>query len=216
MATEIEIKLAFEKGSSEPQIKSFETVLKSFGSDYFFSKKDLENVYFDTAELLLNKNKVALRIRRKLTAQGQAHFIQTLKTAGKSEDGLSLRGEWEWALAQDELDLDKLVTCEGWPAKVNGRSLQRAFETNFTRFACELTWGKSLIELVLDWGNILSNGKSERIHEIELELKQGETADLLALSQYLQEALPVRPLDISKAERGFNLFRAGQGKTEIE
>ena len=208
MATEIEMKLSFTEAQSEPCLDALAEVLAGEDLNVGFTESRLENAYFDTPDFALNAHKIALRIRRKAYEESQVQYIQTLKTAGRSEHGLSRRGEWEWTLAEPSLDLEKLTACEAWPEQFNGDSLVNIFETNFTRYACLLTWGKSLIELVLDWGDIVSNGITEPLHEIELELKRGETKDLLALSEKLMQALPVRPLDLSKAERGFNLFRA--------
>ena len=208
MATEIEMKLSFTDAQSGPCLDALAEVLAGEALNVAFKESRLENAYFDTPDFKLNAHKIALRIRRKASEQAQVQYIQTLKTAGRSENGLSQRGEWEWTLNQPSLDLMQLKACEAWPEKLNGDSLVKIFETNFTRYTCLLTWGKSLIELVLDWGEIVSNNTTEPLHEIELELKQGETKDLLALAEKLMQALPVRPLDLSKAERGFNLFRA--------
>ena len=208
MATEIEMKLSFTEAQSEPCLDALAEVLAGESLNVTFKESRLENAYFDTPDFALNAHKIALRIRRKTSEQDRVQYIQTLKTAGRSENGLSQRGEWEWTLSQPGLDLMQLQACDAWPEQLSGDSLVKIFETNFTRYACLLTWGKSLIELVLDWGEIVSNGATEPLHEIELELKQGETKDLLALSERLMQVLPVRPLDLSKAERGFNLFRA--------
>lgn len=208
MATEIEIKLAFEKGFNEPQIKALESVLKRLACDYLISKKELENAYFDTPEFLLNKHKVALRIRKKMNDHGSAMFIQTFKTAGYSVNGLSQRGEWEWVLPENSLNLDELQQCEAWPKEISLDSLVAVFETNFTRYLANINWGESTVELALDWGHIISGGKQEKIHEIELELKRGNQDDLKSLSEQLKKYLPLFASDTSKAERGFKLFKS--------
>jgi inorganic triphosphatase YgiF len=211
VATEIEIKLAFTEPSNEPALDALQEVLGQSGFDPAFTpsfkESRLENAYFDTPDFQLHAAKVALRIRRKVSARNEVQYIQTLKTAGSSQNGLSRRGEWEWALAGPQLDLQNLEACEGWPENIAVDRLQKIFETNFTRFACDVRWGESVIELVLDWGNIVSNNKTEALHEIELELKQGSATDLRGFSDQLLQMLPVKPFDISKAERGFSLFK---------
>ena len=207
MATEIEIKLAFKKGFSEPQINNLEVVLKSLGCDYVISKKTLENTYFNTPDFLLNKHKVALRIREKTNEQGKNVFVQTFKTAGHSVNGLSQRGEWEWVLPENSLNLDELQQCDAWPKVIGLDSLVAVFETSFTRYLANINWGDSTVELVLDWGHIISGGKQEKIHEIELELKSGNQDDLKSLSDQLKKYLPLLASDTSKAERGFKLFK---------
>lgn len=207
MATEIELKLTFPEGGKDSQLETVKNVLQGLGVEPEFSVQRLENAYYDTADFKLNQRRVALRIRKKSKADGQVLYIQTLKTAGQSHAGLSQRGEWEWQLSELALDLAELSECDAWPAELLEQNPVKIFETNFTRYACLLNWGGSRIELVLDWGEIVSNNKTQPLHEIELELKAGDTHDLLELSEKLMQALPVRPLDISKAERGFNLFK---------
>jgi inorganic triphosphatase YgiF len=207
VATEIEMKLAFTGDYTEPGLPQLRDVLRQEGVDPLFKEARLENAYFDTPDFQLHAAKVALRIRKKWLAADEVRFIQTLKTAGTSQNGLSQRGEWEWLLSTPDLDLPALRGCAAWPDSIKVDALQNIFETNFTRFACRVCWGGSLIELVLDWGEILSNNKTEPLHEIELELKQGQTDDLLDLAGRLQQRLLVKPLDISKAERGFGLFK---------
>ena len=208
VAIEVEIKLAFKAGLMCSQIHDLEQVLRGLECGAAYSKKQLQNAYFDTPDFSLHQHKVALRIRQFLNGQGEPVYIQTFKTAGQSVNGLSQRGEWEWYLSQNTLDLLLLKQCEGWPAQLNTENLVTVFETNFERFIFELQWGNSVIELVLDWGAIISNQHQEKIHEIELELKNGHQSDLTSLAQLLLEKLPIETSDISKAERGVNLFRA--------
>lgn len=210
MATEVEIKLAFEDGLQDSHLNALVLVLKSLKCNSIYSKKELKNAYFDTPDFSLNQHKVALRIRQFLDDQGEPSFIQTFKTAGKSKGGLSKRGEWEWYLSKNELDASLLQACDAWPRSIHAKSLVTLFETNFTRFSFELTWGNSLIELVLDWGNIISKNQRESIHEIELELKQGSQEDLKSLAKILLENMPLHTSDLSKAERGVNLFQSSK------
>ena len=184
------------------------SVLSELNCNSRFYKKVLKNAYFDTPDFSLNQHKVALRIRQSLSDKGELIFIQTFKTAGKSIDGLSQRGEWEWTLAGNKLAIDYLQSCEAWPLDIAAESLVTIFETNFERYTFDIQWENSHIELVLDWGDILSNNKQEKIHEIELELKKGHHEELKTMAQALMEKLPLHLSDISKAERGVNLFNA--------
>lgn len=207
MATEIEMKLAFKSVFNDPQIEALQTILKRIGCECDMSEKVLKNIYFDTPDFLLNKHKVALRIRQKTSEQGEPVFIQTFKTAGQSVDGLSQRGEWEWILPDDSLNLIELQRCDAWPSVIDVGSLIAVFETNFTRFLANINWGNSVVELALDWGWIISDGKHEKIHEIELELKCGNQDDLKSLSDQLKKYISLVGSDASKAERGFKLFK---------
>lgn len=207
MATEVEIKLEFQAEYKTPQINALEGVLTALNCNADLSSKRLENAYFDTLDFQLNKHRVALRIRKKLNDQGKPVFIQTFKTAGSSESGLSKRGEWEWSLPSNNLNLSVLKNHDAWPESIKPENLLKVFETNFTRYSAQIKWKESDIEVVLDWGLVLSNGRQAKIHEIELELLDGGAEDLMSFSEHLKSHLKVSPLDISKAERGFNLFQ---------
>ena len=210
MATEIEMKLSFTELKSEPSLEALTEVLAGEDLNVKIKENRLENAYFDTPDFSLNKNKVALRIRQFINSQGDQVFIQTFKTAGQSVDGFSQRGEWEWYLAENKLDVTQLKQCEAWPVSIDTENLVTLFETNFTRYIFDVEWADSVVELVLDWGEILSNNQQEKIHEIELELKQGNQQDLIALANVLMEKLPLRASDISKAERGVKLFQTSK------
>ncbi len=207
MATEIEMKLAFSQKQDKTGVDALRTCFAEAGLVTEFKESRMDNIYFDTADFALNRHKIALRIRRKKDHSGHLRYIQTLKTAGASVNGLSRRGEWEWVLDAPVLDKDTIQACEAWPADVPAEALVAIFETNFTRFAANLTWKDSQIEVALDWGEIVSNKKQLGLHEIELELKAGQPEDLRSLATLIQTSLPVFPFDTSKAERGFALFK---------
>lgn len=208
MATEVEIKLAFDECITGPQLENLVLVLSALNCRPHYVEKELKNAYFDTPDFHLNKHKVALRVRQFLNEKSEPVFIQTFKTAGQSVNGLSQRGEWEWELPENALNLSHLDECEAWPKDIDTNNLVTVFETNFTRYVFDIDWGDSAIELVLDQGSILSNSKVEQIHEIELELKQGKQHELTTLADALMEKLPLNTSDKSKAERGFQLFKA--------
>lgn len=68
------------------------------------SKQRLLNTYFDTPELALQQRRMAVRER---LAGDQ--WLLTVKTAGRSENGLSRRQEWEGPSTPGALQLDTLV-----------------------------------------------------------------------------------------------------------
>jgi triphosphatase len=65
-----------------------------------WTKKRFVSTYYDSPEQVLFEHGYVLRIR-----QIDDQFIQTLKSAGTSSDGLSQREEDEWPLEEDRLDL---------------------------------------------------------------------------------------------------------------
>lgn len=202
MATEIELKLLIEEAHDINVLLQVKKCLVTLGIDPLFDKNELENAYYDTPDLRLNAERIALRVRRK---GGQ--YIQTLKTKGQSVNGLSKRGEWEWSLTTPELNGDYLVQCDAWPKVLDADKLIKVFETNFTRQQITFTWKDALIELAIDCGSIISQGNSAQINEIELELKSGGEGNLHLIYEALQQYLSLTPFDVSKAERGYRLGR---------
>lgn len=201
MAVEIEMKLAI-KGANDSEVRA---VLSELSADSGFQETLLINTYYDTSDHQLNKAKIALRIRRKDDC-----LIQTFKTKGKSINGMHRRGEWEWKLAENILDTSLLKDCEAWPDIIDVNTLDPVFETNFMRSVSKLRWCESEIELAYDLGKIIAVGAEREIRELELELISGKESGLLSLAQWLQERLELEADDISKAEKGYQLFSENQ------
>ncbi|MBS97951.1 MAG: hypothetical protein CMI01_04680 [Oceanospirillaceae bacterium] len=167
---------------------------------------ELTNIYYDTPGCDLHLARSALRIRR----QG-AGYIQTLKSAGNGQAGLSIRNEWEWP--RDEPTLDRAVLADHLPDSLTGgegllQTLVPVFETNFQRRIVMLEGDEAggwRVEMAFDQGEILAGGRSEPICEIELELKRGTPDCLFQLASEIARQLPVQVLDASKAQRGYRL-----------
>jgi len=205
VANETEIKLVFPEDKLE-QVQS----VSCLRLDDFKGRHHLVNRYFDTPDLVLTQHKVALRIREQ-----DDKIIQTVKTRGKSVNGLHQRGEWEWFLTGPHLDLTLLAAAE-WPEALPVDEIKERllpiFNTNFDRCIWWVTINETQIEVALDQGSVNYQPKEgtllqDPICELELELKSGSLDDLLLLQQQLEAALPfLQPSDISKAERGYRLF----------
>jgi triphosphatase len=175
-------------------------------------QKRLINWYFDTSDLRLSVNKMALRIREQ-----DGVYIQTLKTKGQSVNGLHQRGEWEWIVDKPVLDL-ALLKETGLPMVdelfAPATQLQVIFSTHFDRtiWMVELPETATVIEVALDQGEVSYTSPEGRIWvdkicELELELKSGSVDALLAIAEQLTTAIPeLTPGNISKAERGYSLF----------
>lgn len=169
----------------------------------------LLNTYYDTADQDLARAKVALRLRR----QGDC-IIQTLKTRGQSVNGLHQRGEWEWVLPRPVLDTE-LLNGDIWPESLPPASqlqLVPVFTTDFGRETWQVRYQGADVEVALDLGQIRcpcpqGGALQDEILELELELKSGEAPALLALADELGDSIALQPFDLSKAQRGYQLFR---------
>ena len=170
-------------------------------------RQKLLNTYYDTPDLSLQRERVAVRYRKKGGA-----WLLTVKCAAPSVGGLARRSEWEVAGQPGDFDFSHVDD-----RKLRQRldalrpTLTAAFTTHFTRTAWILeTPTGARIELALDRGWIEAAGRREPLCEIELELLDGTVDALFTLARELQEGLgeklALHPESASKAERGYRLF----------
>lgn len=200
MAQEIELKLALPESAQAQFLR-----LPLLRTAVERKQTPLVNLYYDTAGLELRNRGIALRLR----AQGKV-WLQTVKCAGQAFGGLTSRPEWEVPYAGhfDFSAIDAPVV-RNWleRPKLKAR-IAPIFETNFQRKAWifEPVAG-TRIEMVLDRGWIAAAGRRESISEIELELLHGDEAQLFKLARRLAEQIPLTPSPLSKADRGYRLFK---------
>jgi len=200
MAEEIELKLALPENAQRNFLRHPQLRQATHKQAY-----RLTNLYYDTPALDLRARGIALRLR----AQGK-FWLQSVKCAGSRAGGLSARPEWETPYGGhfDFAAIDD-PKVRDWLArpKIVSR-IAPIFETNFQRIAWtfELVRG-TRIELALDRGWIAAGGQREAISEVEIELLEGNPAELFALAQALAERVPLMPAPLSKADRGYRLFR---------
>lgn len=197
MAQELEIKLSVAQADLDHALAWLLSQPNTYESDTL----QLGNTYYDTPGGDLNRQKIALRIRK----MGNKS-IQTLKTRGEFVDGAHRRQEWEWPLIGTKLKLG-LIADTPVGQSVNLAALQPVFETNFERRVVMIEQGETLIEVALDSGEIVAAGQSRPLNEIEFELKTGEPSALLKWARRLADEVPVFLNLVSKAEQGY--YQAG-------
>ncbi len=169
----------------------------------------LLNTYFDSPALDLKQRRMA--VRERLAGE---QWLLTVKTAGKSENGLSRRQEWEAPTTPGALDFAELVDDAELAASLMTlrAELKPLFRTDFERHSWVLTHNSANIEVALDQGHITVPGTalSEGILELELELLSGPEAALHALADALRQTpsgvIALTPSDASKAQRGMTLW----------
>jgi triphosphatase len=169
------------------------------------TRRVLRNVYFDTAERDLAKRGMALRVRE----IGRKR-IQTLKVPDGGAVGLQSFREFEAELPSAMPSLAKLgdralareLRHGIWPR------LEPVFHTSFERTSWRLPYRGSEIEVSLDRGSIRAGDREEPIHELEIELKDGDHVDLWGAAEELLDVLPFRLGHATKAARGYALADA--------
>ena len=137
-------------------------------------QKTLRTTYYDTADLVLRKAGVSLRVR-----DTNGRFVQTIKSANGSA-GLFDRSEWEHEVKDRDIDLiaARGTALEPLLSKKLRRSLKPLFKTKVRRTIYPVTTEAAEIELAIDNGSIHAGRRSAPIRELELELKRGPVASL--------------------------------------
>jgi inorganic triphosphatase YgiF len=165
------------------------------------STRALRTVYFDTPELALARQGMALRIRR----DGR-RLVQTLKARGPQRGAHFDRLEYEAATCAETPD-PGLVPDPEVRARVEeataGSALQPLIETRIRRTRRPLREGDARLELDLDVGEVRAGGESQPVCEVELELQAGDAGALYDVALAMLEAVPLRLSTVSKAELGY-------------
>jgi len=203
MNSEIELKLLI----SPTDIRRLQRhpLLKALTRQRFPAQK-LFSVYYDTPDLALYQHRVAVRLRR----IGR-RWIQTVKAEGSVAAGLHARLEWESARTENSLAFDSIgdpALREFFADETLRHTLRPIFITEFTRsrHLLEFPSGEA-VEFALDRGEVRTDDAQLPICELELELKSaGDPARLFDFALSLQETIPLKLENVSKAERGYRLF----------
>jgi inorganic triphosphatase YgiF len=200
---EIELKLELEPGNSG---KLTSHPLLAGGPA---GAVDQVSTYFDTRDGALRKEGFSLRVRK-----ARGGFVQTVKQSQGPAAGLFDRPEWETKVEGNSVDFDAAAETPLGPllGKKLRKRLQPLIRVDVRRSVWDLRREGCEIELVLDEGNVSGRGNSEAIAEVELELKHGQAAGLIALARELARAAPLRLGVLTKAERGYRLADGSAGK----
>jgi triphosphatase len=161
----------------------------------------LYSVYYDTPDLALYKARLSLRVRN--TGKG---YVQTIKGMN-GEAELFDRPEWEHEIegSAPDLGLAAGTPLEPLLKAGAGENLRPLFQTGIERGVYHVTSNGSEIEIAVDRGVIETTQRRAPVHEVELELKQGDPAELFRLARSLAATVPLRLAVKTKAERGYEL-----------
>jgi inorganic triphosphatase YgiF len=196
--SELEIKFQVPAGQRA-------ALLKAIGARGL-ERSSLRARYFDTADGLLARNEIALRLRNE-----DGTWVQTLKAATphaleRLEHNVELpAGTEEGALFPDPDRHDgtevgdrlaKVLKSDGHPGLVE------VYRTEIARSSKKIDAHDAQVEWSLDEGSIVAGGRMREVLELELELKGGDERGLYATAQEWQSRHGLWIDPISKAHRG--------------
>ena len=163
-----------------------------------FNTISMETTYYDTPDRKLSERHCTLRRRMENETS-----VCTYKCPHK--DGG--RGEWEVEAASIDEGIIKLCDAGAGPellyATVAG--LVEVCGARFTRLAAPLEVPGATVELALDQGVLIGNGKELPFAEVEVELKEGTDEAAIAFAKALAEEFGLVPEGKSKFARAMAL-----------
>lgn len=170
-------------------------------------RQTLRNLYFDTPDFTLRRQRIALRLR-----QAGRRWLQTVKCASAATAGLSSRPEWEQPFSGqfDFSQVDDTAVRSLLEKLRDGGSLATVFDTRFERREWRFAGKGGELLLMADRGVIEAGGKQEVISELELELAGAPIEMLFDAAGRLAQSLPLRAESRSKAQRGYDLVEGTQ------
>ena len=158
------------------------------------------SVYFDTPNAKLRRHGWVLRVR-----QADGRFTQTVKRSGAP---IPLeRDEWEEEVEELKPDL-KAIGRTPLGHLLKGRQfrhLAAVCRSDVERSSRTMAIGKSSFEITYDEGLIEGRDICEPVHEIELELKQGDLGALFTSARKIVRQSRAKIGVMAKSERGFAL-----------
>lgn len=163
-----------------------------------FREISMETTYYDAPSGIFTRLHWTLRRRME-----NGVSVCTMKS--DLADGS--RGEWETECGDILAAVPRLIAL-GAPKELAQYISQGVAPTcgaRFTRKARVLSAGESTVELALDRGVLLGDGKELPFAEAEVELKQGRDEDATAFAQALAARFRLTPESKSKLRRALEL-----------
>ena len=201
--TETEIKLLIAKKDVKALVASPLVAKKTKKGSHKTVK--LINIYYDTRDLLLRQAGIAYRVR-----QNGKKFEATVKLRKTAAAGLTARQEFNVPVKNAKPDLsvfDENEVQVDFAALLGTAQIEKLFTVRVKREIRLLQVTKeTVVEMAIDQGFISAGGKKETIDEVELEIKEGSLADLLAYTAKIAAAAPVFTESRSKFARGLALL----------
>lgn len=168
----------------------------------------LDARYYDTEEYSLSKQQIAYRVRK----EGE-RWVAALKWKGTQQGSLHSREELCVPVFDSKPDVsifaqsdmgDELMAIAG------GKELVCIIKTQIHRKQFRIDTGTGIFEVSIDSGKIITPYGEEPISEVEIEIFNGETEELIEIGKKLNEKYELIPSGDSKYARGINMIRNGK------
>ena len=165
-------------------------------------RESLHSIYFDTPDHDLRDGNITMRTR----SDGKG-IVQTVKLKQDPSDSVS-RSEWE-TIIPDSIPDPSLVIDPTLPSafrRLTSADLQPVFEIDVKRQTRRLRSEQAQIDISLDDGTAAAGEARESIHEVELELIEGDIEALFAVAQRLSDSIGGRLHMRTKSDVGYGLI----------
>jgi triphosphatase len=171
----------------------------------------MKAAYFDTADFILAKNRIAFRIRK----EGD-RVMATLKWRDRDVGitGLYMREEINVPVKDEScfLSPDPTIFRESPEGRdlieaLDGAPLICIFETHFYRRRLRIDSGETICEISLDEGEVIADSGRAPISELEIELFSGKQEDMMKIGDRIVQTYRLRPEPISKYAKGIRLAK---------
>ncbi|MCT6698869.1 inorganic triphosphatase [Rheinheimera sp. 4Y26] len=205
MSIEVELKLWLTEAMSPSLLSRIQQSWQQLAVKVELAEPaQLLNAYFETPDQWFRRHDSGLRSRLK-----KGRFEQTIKLAGQQQGAAHIRPEYNVPCDSVVPKLSAFplqIWPEGTDVDVLQQQLQEMFRTDFIRHSALLTLADgTVLEAVLDQGEVVAGNSSQPILEMELELVSGDARQLFQLARLLCQQLPLTLGFQSKAERGYLL-----------
>lgn len=160
----------------------------------------METTYYDTADCALSQRKITLRRRFE-----NGISVCTLKTPA----GGFGRGEFQTEASTIHEAIPILCKLSGFAEleDIIKSGLTEVCGAKFTRIARKISFGNSILELALDQGVLLGNGRQLPLCEVEVELISGASKDADQYGALLSAKFALQEEFVSKFRRAMALAK---------
>ena len=192
-----------------------EDVFQEFGEIDIDSQVEMRAVYYDTSEMILNREQAAFRIRME---NGQP--VATLKWGDSQQDGLFEREELNIKLTGERCRRPSLqlfsesATGRRLAEKIGDRPLEEVLRTEYLRKIKRVDTGRVIFEADLDEGEIITSEGTLRICELELEHFSGDIDEMIRIGKKLADRYGLQTGAESKYARGMALLEEREGSVK--